>query len=198
MHDDDGDDRRPAGHDGDRLDNRAQPRRLFEQLASVAGNNVLHAIFPPGTPPDEASDGMLRLSALGVRVSERDIPLTELWELMARAKVVFVRAGKYLCVPWRMIDMLCLGTAMVVDSAFRPEWPEPLQPGVNYLDCGLVRPEDTSPAPSEQYPRVADVLTAALHASDMLSEMRRTNARYFDEHAAPERVGVYVAATIAA
>lgn len=172
--------------------------RLFEQLASVGANSVLHAIFPPGTPPEEAREGMRRLADLGVRVSEQDIPLEELWESMSRARIVFVRAGKYLCVPWRMIDMLCLGTAMIVDSAFRPQWPVPLVPGLNYVDCGLERPEDTTPAPADQYAGIGDVLTASLHDERRLDEMRMANARYFDEHAAPERVGAYLAATIGA
>jgi hypothetical protein len=166
--------------------------RLFEQAARLPLRSKLHAIFPPGTPDDEAAAGMRRLSELGVTVGTKDIPAPDLWALLARSKLTLLRAGKHLCIPWRMLDLLCMGAAVVVDAPFGPAWPEPLRTGVNFLDAGLQRPEDTSPAPLEQYDRVAETIMATLVEPGLLAEMRRANARYFDDHAAPERVGEYI------
>jgi len=167
--------------------------RLFEQLAKLPLRTELHAIFPVGTPAGEVAAGMRRLERLRVRVGTEDLPARELWDMLARAKLVFLRAGKHLCVPWRMIDLLCMGACIVADSRFGPEWPEPLRPGTHYLDCGLDRPADTSPAPSEQYERVGDTVMTAFATPERLTEMRHASGRYFDEHASPGRVGVYIA-----
>jgi hypothetical protein len=166
--------------------------RPFEEVAKLPVRSELHAIFPPGTPPDEAEAGMRRLSALGVRVGTTDIPPAELWDLLARSKLVLLRAGKHLCIPWRMVDLLAMGSCVVLDAPFGPEWPVPLRVGINYLDCGLERPEDTSPAPPEHYARVSETIAAALDEPATLDAIRAANARYFDDHASPERVAEYV------
>jgi glycosyltransferase involved in cell wall biosynthesis len=166
--------------------------RLFEQAASLPVKSRLHAIFPQGTPDDEAIAGMRRLAALGVTVGTKDIPPADLWRLLARSKVTLLRAGKHLCIPWRMLDLLCMGSAIVVDAPFGPQWPEPLRAGVNYVDAGLHRPADTSPAPADEYDRVADAIIRTLAESDLMADMRIANARYFDEHADPERVAASI------
>lgn len=171
--------------------------RLFEQAAVLDAKTHLHAVFPAGWPDDETRALMRRLDAAGVSYSTADMPNVELLQLLARSKVVLLRAGKHMCIPWRMIELLCLGSCVVVDSAFRPQWPVPLVAGTHYVDCGVDRPDDTEPAPTERYSRVAETLAALLTHSERQAEIRMSNAAYFDEHAAPEQVGAYVAATIA-
>jgi hypothetical protein len=68
-----------------------------------------------------------------------------------------------------------------------------LQPGVHYLDCGLERPADTSPAPADQYRRVSETILTALEQPQRVRAVGHAAASYFDEHAAPDRVGAYLA-----
>lgn len=166
--------------------------RLFEQLAKVPGNKVLRAVFPAGFPESETAELKARLDRAGVPAGDVQMPLPELWQTMARSKVVFFRSGKHLCLPWRTLDLLAMGACVVMDAVPSPAWFEPLQRDVNFLACLDERPSDTSPAPDEEYGRIAPVVSALLADEGRMAAVRQANARYFDEFAAPERVGAHM------
>ena len=67
------------------------------------------------------------LQSKGILCTEQQVRLYKLWDIMSTSKVVFVRAGKHLCIPWRMIDLLAMGSAIVSDAQPYPIWPEPLK-----------------------------------------------------------------------
>jgi hypothetical protein len=166
--------------------------RLFEALAGLGVRGDLQAIFPHGFDVEETASYIARLRSLGVAASTEAVAPRELWRRLARARIVFFRAGKHLCIPWRMLDLLAMGSAVVVDAPFQPEWPERLRAGVNFVDCGIARPLDTSPAGDEEYEKVGAAIEALLANDSTAEAIRAANARYFDEHAAPERVAAYV------
>ena len=170
--------------------------RLFEQLGRVGGRKVLRAVFPGGFPEAETAELKLRLGRAGVPSGDVQMPLPELWETMARSKVVFFRSGKHLCLPWRTLDLLAMGACVVMDAVPTPEWYVPLQRDVNYVACLDARPSDTSPAPDEEYERIAPVVSALLADPSRTESIGLSNARYFDEHVAPAPLGAHILRTL--
>ncbi len=167
--------------------------RVFEALAELPCKKRLMAILvaDPGCAA-ETEMAEKRLQHAGVECTYDLIPIRKLWQETAAAKIIMLRAGKYMCIPWRMIDLLCMGACMVTDSDFNPLWPEPLQPDVHYAGAGIDRPEDTSSAPREEYGRITATVSALLDDEEKQHRLRRNGAAYFDNHAAPLRVGEYI------
>lgn len=166
--------------------------RLFEQLGRLRGRTELKAIFPPGFDPEETEGFERRLAAAGVPSSDRHVPLRDLTRILARSKIVFFRAGKAINLPWRTIDLLALGSCVVIDSAPVVDWYVPLRPGVNFVDCGIERALDTSPAPAEQYEAIVPTIESLLADESRMEEIRQANARYFDDVCAPLPLGRHI------
>jgi hypothetical protein len=171
---------------------REHSLRVFERLAELRCSKDLLAIFPEGFPPEEDAENMERLQAAGVPVTRDPLAPRELWRRLARARLLPMRAGKHLCWSWRTIDLLAMGACIVFDALPPPRWPVPIEPGVHVADCGVERPEDTEAAPEPQYEKVPATIEALLARPDEQRRLREAAARYFDAHAAPERVAEYV------
>ena len=97
-----------------------------------------------------------------------------------------------MCIPWRMIDLLCMGACMVTDGEFEPQWPEPLVDGTHYVSGGIKRPADTSAGRQEDYEKLADKIGLLIKDDDRIFGLQNNSAKYFDDHAAPQRVGEYI------
>lgn len=167
--------------------------RLFETLADLPCKKRLVAIFVQGTATDQATrQAVARLKKLGVHCAFSLVPVKKLWEEMATSRVVMLRAGKHMCIPWRMIDLLCMGACVVSDADFEPEWPAPLVPGQHYYSAGIQRPGDTSSASSDEYIKVKEAVAILLGNSKLRRALCRNSANYFDRYAAPEKVGEYI------
>lgn len=167
--------------------------RVFEQLARLDASKELLAILPPwGFDPAETDALRDRLRSANVPTSERQITLDKLTDILSRSKIVFFRAGKHLCLPWRTLDLLALGSCIVFDSPPMPQWYEPLRAGINYVDCGIDRPWDTSEAPEAEYEGIVPTIEALLADQDRMQSIRNSNGHYFDAYAAPERLGAYL------
>jgi hypothetical protein len=95
-----------------------------------------------------------------------------------------------------MLDQLAMGAAILYDSCPPPRWPVPFEEGIHYEDCGIVRPPDTSAAPETEYGKVPVAVGRLLDRPDHLPALQDAAARYFDEHAAPERVADYLLAEV--
>ncbi len=167
--------------------------RLFEELAALPGKKRLVAIFVAGTAPSaETEAAVKRLEFAGVECTTDLFSIDQLWQEMAEARIVVLRAGKHMCIPWRMIDLLCMGSCIVSDADFYPQWPEKLVPGTHYISAGLQRPADTSAASPEEFAKLRETIEQLLGDKEKQKELRRNSAVYFDEHAAPEKVGAYI------
>lgn len=167
--------------------------RLFEALASLPFKKRLVAIFVEGVTNGEATDDAFRrLEAVGVECTFSLLSAKSLWQNIAAAKVVMLRAGKYMCIPWRMIDLLCQGACIVSDAEFEPQWPVPLVNGEHYISGGIKRPADTSAADPEEYSQLAETIRALLQDDERMNYMRRNCIEYFERHAAPDQVGRYL------
>ena len=171
---------------------REHSLRVFERLAGLDCTKDLLAILPKGFPAEEDDANEARLRAAGVPVTREPIAPRELWQRLARARLVPLRAGKHLCFSWRTIDVLAMGACVVFDALPPPRWPVPLEPGVHVADCAMPRPENTDAAPEHEYDRVPLEIERLLGAPREQQALRQAAARYFDEHAAPGPVGRYV------
>lgn len=171
---------------------REHSLRVFERLARLDCTTDLLAVFPDGVPAEQDRANMERMRAAGVGVTAEPVPPGELWRRLARARLVPLRAGKHLCVSWRMIDLLAMGACIVYDALPPPRWPVPFEAGVHVADCGIDRPDDTEAAPEAEYDKVPATIERLLAASDEQARLREAAARYFDEDAAPEQVARYV------
>jgi hypothetical protein len=174
---------------------REQNVRLFEQLAALDCRKELLAIFPGGRADATAGALADRLRAAGVPVSDDPMPREQLWRTLARSRLVMFRAGVHGRMPWRTIDLLCMGACIVLDGVPAPQWPVPLQPGVHYASCGIRRGE-SAPAEAAEYGRVGQTVIGLLGRPDEQDCIRRNAAAYYDAHAAPERVASYVLDTV--
>lgn len=167
--------------------------RLFETLAKLPFKKKLIAIFVKGVASEkETESAITRLQKAGVECTYNLIPIKELWQSIARSRVVMIRAGKYMCIPWRMIDLLCMGACMVTDMDFEPQWPAPLVPGKEYISAGISRPADTSAAPPEEYEKLQQTMAKLLADKTRIAEIKMSSADYFDRQAAPAKVGHYI------
>jgi hypothetical protein len=171
---------------------REHSLRVFERLAGLDCKRDLLAILPAGFPAEEDDANEARLRALGVPVTRKPVPPSELWQRLARARLVPLRAGKHLCYSWRTIDLLAMGACIVFDAMPPPSWPVPLEPGVHVADCGIPRPENTDAAPEHEYDRVPREIERLLGSPREQQALREATARYYDEHAAPGPVARYV------
>jgi hypothetical protein len=168
--------------------------RLFEALQQVPGKVRLLAVIPAegGAYGRELERAGERLEKAGIPCTRELVPKTQLWRELAASRIVLLRAGKHLCLPWRTLDLLAMGSCLVMEADPRPQWPSPLQKGVHYASLGLRRPEDTGPAPAEDYEAIPEKLGALLKDPARHTALSEAAGRYFDGHASPEAVGHYL------
>jgi hypothetical protein len=170
---------------------REHSLRVFERLATLDCEKDLLAILPEGFPAGEDEANAERLRAAGVPVTREPLAPRELWQRLARARLVPFRAGKHLCFSWRTLDLLAMGSCIVFDSLPPPRWPVPLEPGVQVADCGIPRPANTEAAPEHEYDRAPAEIERLLIRPAEQESLRRAAAAYFDEQAAPGPVARY-------
>jgi hypothetical protein len=91
-----------------------------------------------------------------------------------------------------MVDMLAMGSCIVLDQAPFPAWPVPLLDGMNFLSLGLRITDDCRPAPKEDYARIVSQMEKFLNDPTILQKIGENNARYFEEYAHPFKVAQYV------
>lgn len=171
--------------------------RLFEQLAALDCRAELLAVFPGGWADDETRALVARLRSAGVAVSDRPVSRDYLWRTLARSRIVMFRSGVHGCMPWRTVDLLCMGACILLDGVPFPQWPVPLQPGVHYASCGIPR-QDSDPADRAEYASVGRTVAGLLGAPREQQRIRLSAAAYYDAHAAPDRVATYVLETVEA
>lgn len=172
--------------------------RLFECLAEAEGNNSLKCILPERNMPGEYDDCKRRLDRCGVehQVGWGDIKTVDFHRAYARGRISFLRPGDHLCISWKMIDFLALGTCVMYDGSPLPQWPLPLQEGLHWVDghCGL---DANYQRPAEdQYTGLVQRVNALVADSDHQSQVMAANRDYYQHHAAPERVARYVASRV--
>jgi hypothetical protein len=171
--------------------------RIFEELSRFGSCADLTAVLPDGAVPADDDAVAARLRAAGVPVTASPVLLGDLWRRLARARIVVLRSGRHLCIPWRMIDLLAMGSCILFDAEPLPQWPEPLVGGVHYASMGIERPAWEAPR-GDEYAKVAPSVERLLADEEQRHALASAAAAYFDRHAAPEAVGRYVLDTVCA
>ena len=166
--------------------------RIFEALSRVKGRKRLIAVLY-----EELGQGeyVRTLEGFGVTCVGRTLPARELWTLLGRSRVNFIRLGMKYCVPWRMIDFLCMGSCLVLDRRPLSDWPAPLDEGRHFVSCFGDRDVDAAPL---DYRAVTETVERVAASPDLVEAIARANADYYDRHAAPERVADYMLRALAA
>jgi hypothetical protein len=178
--------------------------RLFEQISRIDCKKTLLAIFTKVHDKklsDETVSFKKRLDKCKVewketRGIENVYKKKELWDILSQSRLVIVRAGKHLCIPWRMIDLLCLGSCIVYDTEPFPNWPVSIKQNDNFISLNLRRPINGDPAPNEDYEKIPELIENALGNQHLQNSIRKNNEMYFVNHASPHRVAMYVINTI--
>ena len=173
--------------------------RFFEKLAEVGGKTKIQAIFcgfDPSSPEYVAC--CKRLDRAGVSHSFEHLTYHQLMTLSAQARCVVLRLGVSLCIPWRMVDLLCLGACVVLDNVPYPAWPVSLAHQKNFYSLDLrVRPEAEHASDSD-YAGMVEKVHALLADPALQQTIRENNQAYFERHAHPVRVAEYLIKTVSA
>jgi len=172
--------------------------RLFEELAKIPCRSKIRAIFIGFREADSEMCGYRdRLEAAGVEATEDHFSFDELMRLSAESRICVIRAGIHSCITWRLLNMLAIGAAVVLDAKPFSSWPIPLEECRNFLSLGLGITPDCGPAPSEDYEKIPKKMEAFLKDESALAAIRENNTRYFDDHAHPMKVADYLLKVVA-
>jgi len=168
--------------------------RLFEQLSKIQCSKKLLAIFLNKDKQNwETTLGFIkRLEKASVEYTFHPVSQNLLWNTLAKSKLVMLRAGVHLCIPWRMLDLLCLGSAIIMDSTPYPKWPIPLTNGHNFIDLEINRPDNTEPGQQYEYDRIPTQVETLLENTPLIKYIKNENINYFENCCAPDQVATYI------
>ena len=171
--------------------------RLFEELAKSPLRSKICAIFVGFSKDDpQMHKYQTRLESSGVEATTEHFGFQDLMTMSAQSRLCVIRAGIHSCITWRLINMLCIGAAVVLDAKPFSSWPQPLREGKNFLSLELRITPECGPAPEEDYESIVDKMGKFLMDEDKIRSISETNCCYFDEHAHPMRVASYILETV--
>jgi hypothetical protein len=159
---------------------------LFETLARVKCKKKLLAYLIAGDTGAAAA----RLDKAGVPYTTKWMPQSEVWRMAARSTLNIVRHGMHQCIPWRMTETLAMGGCPVLDYKAVTRWHVPLEENVHYLNLGV--PYRPSMAPAFDPGEVVERVEGWLAERNLIHDIERNTARYFDEHLTLEKLGGYM------
>ena len=128
--------------------------RLLEAAARARGRKFLLALLVAG---DREKLGK-RLRQSGVPSTTTPLPLNKLWQVSAESRLNVIRLGMHHCVPWRMCDLLALGTCPVLDQKPRTLWPVPLREGEHYWTLNVHLGPGQTVASDASYQAIPELL----------------------------------------
>lgn len=166
--------------------------RLLEAVAKCDCRKYLLAYLVAG----DVSGMARRLERQGIPWRRAPLKPAELWNISARSRLNVIRLGMHLCMPWRMADLLAMGSCPVLDQPPKSKWPVPLRQYENFLSMGAVPEPDSFVASDQAYAAIPDLLREFLSDEDRLRKIRENNCRYFDRNLAPDAVGKYICARV--
>ena len=173
--------------------------RLFEILGKLECNKSLLAVLPKkkSLRSVDTRECIQRLTVAGVRYQFGwgNIDSRTFWQNLAASRVVIIRPGNHLCISWRLIGLLCLGSCVVYDMSPFPQWYEPLRSAHQYVDgnCGLGT--DYSLPSDAQYEYFINNINCLLSDFEKIRELKGNAASYYDNFGSPVAVAEYVLRT---
>jgi hypothetical protein len=137
------------------------------------------------------------LEAAGVEATDEHFSFDDLMRMSAESRICVIRAGVHSCITWRLLNMLAIGAAVVLDAKPFSSWPVPLEEGKNFLSLGLRITPDCGPAPAEDYAGIMEKMETFLMDFGALHQIGGNNRQYFDNHAHPMQVADYLLKVVA-
>ena len=133
------------------------------------------------------------------RLNSQNIPFTYqpmkrllLWETAASASINIIRSGMHGCVPWRMTDMLGMGTCTAMDAKPNTAWPVPLLPNQTFVDLRCSDQQTFIGDAPGTYEQIPDLLESLVNNTALVEQVSKNSADYFDTYLTPEAIGQYI------
>ena len=173
---------------------------LLTQVSKIDCRKFILAVFCGFEGMDQQLEGYIGLCTThSIPYTLEPIDYNRMIHISARSRVVVLRNGVSSCIPWRFLDMLCLGACVVFDHDPVVSWPHPLVRNQHYLSLDLFPPalwpmleaQGASPKACGDHD-VAERLTAYLDREDLLENVRRNAVGYYLSNCAPRQLGDYV------
>ncbi len=162
--------------------------RLLESLSQMRCRKYLCGVLVQGDIRAQAR----RLERCGVPWRAHVLPLSTLRQVAARSRLSVLRLGVHHCIPWRMVELLAMGCAIVLDRKPFSRWPEPLVAGEHFLDLALGVGPGCCVASDTDYEAIPARVEGWLASETLPPQLSTNAAQYFDHYAAPKRVGAYL------
>ena len=171
--------------------------RIFEELSKINSNKVLIAIFPKGCKKNSKTIELInRLKFANVEYTFNTFPQNKIWQYHSNSKLNITRAGKHLCISWGMIDLLCLGSCILIDNDPYPNWPKSLKNKINFISLGINGNVDNDSGKDYEYSKIPEIVNKILNDPALQKSIRSNNINYFLKHCEPEMVAKYIIKTI--
>jgi hypothetical protein len=180
---------RGGSYDEEKLEHNI---RFLEALARTPCSKYLLGYLVAGDIPAQER----RLAAQGIPTTRVSMPLKQLWDVSSRSRLNILRLGMHACVPWRMMDMLAIGAAPLLDQLPFTLWPHPLEEEKHFFSLGAITPSSRAVAEDAFYRDVPEMVMSLLTTSERIDAMRGTTAGYFDEHVSPNAVGAHMCGAV--
>lgn len=179
---------------------------LLCRISELSCRKYLLAIFCGFKENDQFLRRYIRICrSNSIPYSLEPIDYNEMIGIAARSRAVVLRNGVSSCIPWRFLDMLCLGACVVFDHDPVVRWPDPLIRNQHYLSLDLY------PLALRQRTKGNEVFTEAasardvkekletyLERDDLLEDVRCNAINYYLSSCAPRKLGGYVFSTAVA
>lgn len=159
--------------------------RLLEAVNRASCRKFLLAYLVAGDLDQQEK----RLRAQGIPTTRRPMPLRQLWQTSAAARINVIRLGMHNCIPWRYMDLLAMGACVLFDQVPQTVWQPPLIPGEHFLHLGVETTPDQPLGTANAYEAIPGKVEEALRNTPLIRHVQARAADYFDCHACPEAVG---------
>lgn len=163
--------------------------RILEELNKIKSkNSLIIAILAAG----DRRSLRKRLETQGIKVEDKLLPIKKIWELGAESKFSIQRLGVHYCMHWRFIDSIASGASIILDTHPKSIWPEPLKQGLHFESFGLNVGINSPLASDDDYKELPSKMQAFLSKPNLSNFLGTESQKYFDNHAAPNKVGEYI------
>lgn len=173
----------------DEVSGKEHNLRLLEAMSKVPGKKFLLAYLVSGNKAQDAK----RLEKAGVPYTMKALPLKKLWQISAASRFNVLRLGMHYCIPWRFLDMLAMGTSIVLDRAPFTIWNEPMREHQDFLELGIDYSPNTPVADEADYARSTDRMTTFIGEKELSEYLSEQSAKLFDRAFVPDKLGGYLA-----
>lgn len=173
---------------------------LLSKISKIDCKKFLLAVFCGFEEGDQSLKGYIKkCKSQSIPYSFEAIDYNQMIHISARSRIVVLRNGVSSCIPWRFLDMLCLGACVVFDHDPVVSWPDPLVRDQHYFSLDLFPPSlkqaiggQGAFVETSGDHDVAEQIETYLEREDRLEKVRCNAANYYLTSCAPRRLGDYI------